>query len=420
MNKKHYIFVILILTFNLVSSIELISLNEKVSAGETYIGYFDGKPKVSLTNDDLKIYEGRREVYFEKGIYSYKNQTFIYVIFPKEGNFTLVTEDFMYYVEGTLNFGRINQTINIEGNSTRALQISPGIIFGSRTFTLANLGKENLKVDFQNYSYNLKVGEIRRVSANPEKDFFYIEIKSYKNFKVPAIFISIENETTSTENNTKINKTENLSIDEKKINKSIKRIEVNQTIIENNFEVNKTEVIYFLIKNLEEEEVKISLRTKMKNLNFSENISLSPLEERPVFLEYSPKETGNFEENLTIDYENDSLDISLKFYVTTKEGLEISKNLSSEDKEINSCEEINGTLCTETGYTCKGGNNVPVIGLGFCCVGGECIKIEEDKPKKSYSSYIIGVAFLLIALIAGYIIYQKYKKAKPSEPAFKK
>lgn len=422
MNKKLYIFVILVLTLNFISSLELISINGDISVGETYIGYFEGQLKDSLTKDDLKIYEGRREVYFEKGIYSYKNQTFVYVIFPKEGNFTLVTEEFMYYVEGTLNFGKINQTINIKGNSTKALQISPGIIFGNRTFTLANIGKENLKVDFQNYSYNLKTNEIRRVNANPEKDFFYLEIKSYKNFKVPAIFISsVEDETTGQVNNTTINKTENRSLNETNLNKTIRRIEINQTIIENNFEVNKTEIIYFLIKNPTEEEINISLRTKMKNLNFSENISLSPLEERPVFLEYSPNETGNYEENLTIYYGNESINLTLKFYVITAESLEIMEEIKAEKGDkISSCEEINGTSCTMTGYTCKGGNNVPVVGIGFCCVGGECIKIEEDKPKKSYSKYVIGIAVILTALIIGYLIYQNYTKAKPSEPAFKK
>ncbi|MEM4605879.1 MAG: hypothetical protein QW103_02510, partial [Candidatus Pacearchaeota archaeon] len=178
------------------------------------------------------------------------------------------------------------------------------------------------------------------------------------------------------------------------------------------FEVNKTEVFSLLIKNIAEKEINITFKTKMKNLEFSENISLSPFEERPFFLKYSPNITGNFEENLNIYFEKEELNVSLKFYVITSESLEILENLNSENKKISSCEEINGTLCIMTGYSCKNGNNIPLLGIGFCCVGGECVKIEEKKDKP-ISNYIVGSISLAMAVILLYLILKKYKKVKP-------
>ena len=409
--KKAILIFLVFLFFESAFALELISLNEKIDAGETYASFFEAKLKSSLKKDDLKVYEERREVYFEKGIYSYENKTFIYVIFPKEGNFTIEIKSFLYYENETLKEGKINKTISVGKNSSKVLQISPGIILGeSLNFSIANKGKETLNVKFQNYSYTLKENESKVVFANPEKEFFYLNVESYKNFKIPVFYFSLKEENRSVNNTGEsINKTNEVN---KTINETKKeKIKLNETKIEKYFEVNKTDIVHFYIENLLNEEINISLKCDLKNLNFSESEILLPFEQKPIFLYYHPNETGNFEKNLTISFEDIELNLTLKFYVVSSESIEIMRNLSSE-REINSCEEIKGILCTQTGYTCKNGNNLPITGVGFCCVGGECVKIEEEKTKKSFSSYVIGIVFLIIAGAIGYFVYKKYKSVK--------
>lgn len=406
MKKTFYFIILLIFILGFISSLELISLNGEVFAGETYIGYFDAELKNILKKEDVKIYEERREVYFEKGVYFYKNKTFIYVIFPKEGNFSITTKNFLYYENKSLKEGKINKTIRVSGNNTKILEISPGILLGEEIFvSLSNKGRSDLKIKFQDKEFILKGKETKIVKVNSEEEFFYLEIESYKNFKIPVISFSSKNE----ENKSFDNKTQKNETIKKTLNKII---EINETKIEKYFEVNKTEVFSLLIKNIAEKEINITFKTKMKNLEFSENISLSPFEERPFFLKYSPNITGNFEENLNIYFEKEELNVSLKFYVITSESLEILENLNSENKKISSCEEINGTLCIMTGYSCKNGNNIPLLGIGFCCVGGECVKIEEKKDKP-ISNYIVGSISLAMVVILLYLILKKYKKVKP-------
>ncbi|GEM_PF-6599906 len=413
MKKQIIFFIALFFYFYSVYSFDLKSLNGEVYAGETFIAEFEADLKSNLKKEDLKVYEERREVYFEKGIFSYKNKTFIYVVFPKKGNFSIQTDNLLYYENGTLMEKKINKIINVEGNKTEILQISPGVVIGNNlSFSLSNKGNKIIKGKFQNQTFELNEGESKNFFIKPEKEFFYLNIESYKSFKIPVVYFPLENETKNNENKTN-NKTINESIKEPIKNKTeIKKVEINESLIEKFFEVNKTEVVSFYVKNLVNEKINLLLKCKIKNLNFSKDYNLSPFEERDIFLFYSPNETGNYEENLTIFYENESLNITLKFFVITKESLKIKERIGDNEKKLTSCQEINGTPCSQSGFTCKNGNNVPFVGIGFCCIGGECVKIEEVNEKKNISNYVVGVVSFIILIIIVYLIIKKYKKVK--------
>lgn len=102
MRNKILFALIFIILIAKVYSLELIPITQNNKEGEIFIGKIEANLKKNLLKDEIKIYEGRREVYFEKEVYRYNNTTFFYFALPKEGNFTILVESILYFENNSL------------------------------------------------------------------------------------------------------------------------------------------------------------------------------------------------------------------------------------------------------------------------------------------------------------------------------
>jgi hypothetical protein len=194
MIKKIFVFGILLLAlFQFSSSLVLEELNPNLNAGETFVGRIEADLVRSISNSDVKVYEGRREVYLEKNIYRVDNLTFIYVIFTKSGNFRIEINDILYNYGGNTKWGSITKEVSVSDKQSKSLSVKPGIVYGSNiSVVLSNVGSEALQVGLQNQNVNVPVGTFRRVYLNPEKEFFYLSVQSYgKTFTIPVIYFNL-------------------------------------------------------------------------------------------------------------------------------------------------------------------------------------------------------------------------------------
>ena len=115
MGIKLLLISVLVLCLSLVSSTVIIEeLNKDLQAGETFVGRLELNLKDGLNKGDIKLFEDRREVFFDKDVVRYGNLTFIYVIFPKEGNFSLKINSFLYYENNILREGLIDHFIKMD------------------------------------------------------------------------------------------------------------------------------------------------------------------------------------------------------------------------------------------------------------------------------------------------------------------
>ena len=395
------VFFFVILTF-VSSTIVVEEINSNLQVGETFVGKIEIDFKENLRKEDLKIYDERREVFFEKDLFNYKNTTFFYVIFQEAGNYTLKTENFLYYENNSLKEGRIDYSIFIKNNSEEVLSITPGIIHGiDLSLTLVNQGSSDLEVVVQKNRTLVKVNSSKKILIVSDSDFFYLDVKGYKNFKIPVFYFNLS----SNEENNSI---ENES-DEENISGGGSAFEIDERMIRGNLTTNKTFIFGISLKNLLEEPINLGISSNLDGLSFNKTFSLEGLEEKEYPLEFFSEYEGIYSGKINFSFNESESGVEVLLYVLEDE--ESFKDLVDTDAEDNlACSENGGEICSENQF-CSGGSINPL--LGFCCMGGTCKTIgEEEKPSKNY---FLGIFALLIVGVVGYIVYKKFKetKAKP-------
>ncbi|MEM4330385.1 MAG: hypothetical protein QW273_00005, partial [Candidatus Pacearchaeota archaeon] len=211
-------------------------------------------------------------------------------------------------------------------------------------------------------------------------------------FKIPFFNLKREKEE---------NKTEIFPIEENKTEEEIE-IYINSTQIF--LEENEEKNITFEIKNKKNKSVEILLEGKKEI-----KVKIEPLETKNVTINFYFEKKGFFNESIMIKWDNSSKDFTFYFYVLEKNRGE-NQSYPSLIKE--DC--IGGEICKE-GEDCIGGEMYIILNKGFCCIGGECKKIEEKKkdPKK----YVIGITIFLLLGILFYMMWKKTKSVKV-EPKF--
>jgi hypothetical protein len=398
MGKKWFILFSFIFISFVSSAVVLEEINSNLQGGETFVGRLELDLKEDIRKEELKIFEGEREVSFEKGVFRSGNVTFFYVIFPK-GNFSIRVGSFLYYENGTLKEGSINHLISIGEGSDKILTISPGILYGSNlSLIVKNSGLKDLEVEIQGNKSSLGADSFRRVFINPESSFFYLDVKSYKTFKIPVFYFN-DSLNDSGESND-INDSES---DE--TNESVKSFfELEKNYLQANLTTNKSFVFEVSIENLINESFNVSVRSVLGRINFSEEIELEAFEKKIYSFEFFSEYEGIYSGNLTFSFNGSSEDLELFFYVL--------KNESSFDDFLNrdiddslTCEDVGGEICSEA---CVGGSIN--FRFGMCCVGGKCRDYDYEEGSKK--NYLVGILSLAVVGILGYVIYKKFKEVK--------
>lgn len=358
---------------------------------ETVVGNISGINE-SLTISDLKFFEGRREVSFEKNVVNFEGNYYFYVIFNREGNFSLKLENVLYYENGILKSSNLEKNFDVreKENNSEVLSIKPGVITttGNVDLLLSNRGEDVVNFSYgKNNKSSLGIGESEKITVSPTEKFSLFKITSYKDFFIPIIYFEPTKE--------------NETVEEKvsSVKSSPKIIDFSGNVGD---EISRTiELFNFGVENITD----IKFKSNIKFLKISGPDFLSAKSTINITVIGTATERGFFEENISISYlENgttEELEIPLTIYV-------FQENASEEQIEKSlSCFDIGGNQCLEN-EICDGSFSEI---LGGCCIGF-CDDPEKDS---SSSNFIVGI--LIIALLGsiGFGVYKKFKNVKPKK-----
>jgi len=404
--KVILVLVVVIICSCFCSAVPQIALqHEENQQYETVFGAISGSLK-EIGRDDLEIYEGRREVSFEKDILKNEDTYYFYIIFPREGNFELKVNSVLYKELENLESTNLQKSITIKNikdslNKTKMLTIRPGFYYGtSPQLTLTNSGELNIEIEYGGYKENLSVGQTKKILPSVPEGFFYFEINSYKMFSVPIIKLNLSETIIKNESNT----TANISINKSKINISVPGEIIFELVIG---EGGKR---YLNIENISNEScLNIEAKSSMPLITIPSSPSINGLLCR-VELDLNPSTIGAYS-GLVELYLNSERVASSKINVFV-----FSINTSVQNFTTN----LSGKTCGEQGkFLCLENQECPAT-EGISYSNGICCPIEcknsNEKPKTKMSSIIIGLIILAFVLSVVYVLYMRSKKIKSTKP----
>jgi hypothetical protein len=379
---------------NFASAFPQINLySENIQPYETVSGNITSLSK-TISIDDLIFYEGRKEVSFEKDLREFGGNYYFYVIFNREGNFTIKLENVFYHDEDknlkSTVLERLVEVRKSEDNFSQVVSIKPGVVVSSSEveFTLTNRGEQDLNITIGKNKTSLATGKSEKIKFYPNKSFSLFELKTYKTFLIPVIFYNLSN------NEPK----ENISVGDLSL-KTKNSWEIMG--YENEGFVSTIEFFNVGYENL----TKVSVNSNLKflNLNFvtdmaarsSANLSVSGEQEEGVYIT-----------NISVSYEENKTNRLLILPTTI---FVFKKNVSEEQKEkIFSCIDLGGSICSESSI-CNGNFSTKIQG---CCLG---LCSEKTKPSSSKGQFFVGFLILAALAFGAYTLYKKYKNVKPKE-----
>lgn len=375
---------------------------------ETIIGTINNINS-ELTRDSLKIYEGRREVSFEKDLEKINGSYYFYIIPPKEGNFSLKLEDVLYNSSAGIASTTIQKDFNVSkkliNNKTQILTIRPGFYTGNNPIiNIINSGEESINFSINEFFMSLSAGSSRQISGDLPNGFSFLRIVSYKNFDVPilnygnSMNISPENYSTNAAKNNYsgcLDIYENMSIDS-----IVGKNEYYFLSIRNNCS--------FSLENIEmvPEMDYIKMNDNMLNFTIGGSKSLSFSTDIPG--------SGVFTSNINFYYANEKLTQTKIIIFSFKNETSLTTfNQTYNSPTKLSCEERNGIFCTQE-QSCSSDDYdfYPENPTQTCCFS-KCVGLA---PPTNWNNIIIGIVGLLLISAVLYILYKMSKKVKTSNP----
>lgn len=407
---------IFIFSIYIVNATPVLELQHStVQPQETLIGTIstEGIFLEDLTRDDITFYEGRKQVVFDYDLYYYNGTYYFYVIFNKEGDFTIKIKEILFNLAGEVGSKKLEQTIPIRysnmnnqtGETTNLLSIKPGIVYSldnSATLSLFNRGSNDLTVNIGETSLIISAFQATTVQLNLVYPLTYVTASTYKTFSIPIIFLGAK-----VDSSTQItNQTNITEIPESQLLLEQENIEIIARVDQETIEIIE-------LVNLGEGSITnltITNEMSVAEIGISENIAPGDSGELQISI-FADYETY-LNRSIVLTYEENgyqySKEISVVIYITEEDETEIP---IVEDGEL--CADIGGNLCE--GGRCEGEREF--TSDGSCCIG-ECIPIDsvDVSDGSSSNTWIYGVLIFIVLGIVGYFVYRKYKKVKPEEP----
>jgi len=382
---KKFFILFLILVPLAIAQPDLILQHSELQPYETLLGEIPAENFLTtLASSDIKFYQNSKRVFFDHDFYFYNNTYYISAIIAKPGNYTIKIENILYQdpspQETTIEKEIFVKENRDKNNKTKILSISPGIIYTSmpENLTLSNKGTSELNITYNSETISIPPGNFKRILINPDKPFEYIEISTYKIFKIPVIYFAVQP-----------------PIQQVKLSSNPRSIKIKVN------EGNSTEQQIELTNSGDNiTDIQISTNLSIIKINSSINSILKDSKSNFTII-ISPTEIGIFNGNITIAFGNKSLNIPVEISV-------FSKNVNI--NELQTCSEMGGIFCQEN-ETCSE-KFVESYDSPECCLG-TCQKVQNGKS--SYS-WLIGLAILIVIAAGLYLIYKKFKITKPPEP----
>jgi len=418
--KKSIIFILILLVFPLVSSVEF-EMGSNFSQGETLFAKVSGNFLDPILKENIFFYRGHVRSPTEFDVKKIEDEFYIYALLGEKSsnNYSIVIRDVRYMKGNQISKEEITANFFIE-DKTADFSIEPGFIFTEDNFFLTVQNLQEKKITLY---YKIKNETIK------EKGFFESLFGGAKESKGESITL--------------------LSGEIKKINFASENLEKNKLI----FIGLSTENTYYnvpvflshstIIPDEKEKRfifdpptlnVSIPINSKTNRIVYLSNIGEETLENISLILSDSLKPYINLStekiEELKINSTH-KIDLSifsteaknLKGTIRARTGeenlfayleidLEILKSHISPDLPITkTCSELNGTICNYNTEECDGEtvNTKDAI----CCLG-TC-----KEKKKSATGMIIGwIIIILILVFLSWFFFKKYRKTKRPTPFF--
>ena len=423
--KRIFVFFLAILFFSNFVSCIIFDLNEEFDKEGILTGKIQGVFPSGISTSNILFYKGSMRIPLDFVLKKIQDEYYLYANLEGKspGNYSIKIEKTAYLQEGTLSNEDIIKNFYIT-NKTAEFIVSPGVIESDKDFfiELKNKAEKSLKVDIQlekdddktrevlvfidnknkeSGTINLNVGEKKSVKfvlgENGNSGVYKIRFSSgTTSYEIPVYVLSNPNSYESS------------------------RISLQpEEAVYNDIKVKERVTKVLKLVNLESEDIKgisfsisESLRDYVKILNSSVDLTGGKIED--IYLEIFSDREGEVSGLITA---NSGQEISISS-VKIKFINEKTPNPKNTSQDISrsslSCEEVEGKFCKDD-EECQGDifNSIDSNENGYCCVG-ECVKKGNNPNVKSGSN--IGWILLILVVIAGLIIFFKFKSArKPTQ-----
>jgi hypothetical protein len=397
------IFLLLIIIIPLASTTPALHLqHEDITKHETILAILNtsGKFQEGISPLQISFFEERKKIFIESNLILFNNNYYIYIYPTRQGNFTLKIEGILYSDSNDKNFKEktIEKEIEIKDSNENSsiLSIKPGFIFSTgnaQKITLTNKGKTNLEFTYLGNKSNLSVDSSTEILPSLTKNFSYLEIKTYKTFRVPIIYQKINNQNPN-------------PLPPKETFLKSNLLELTAELTENTEQNKNIQLFNFGDGNITD--IKITSSVSFLKAFAPENIE--PNSAKNFSITLTPKNSGQVKGNLNITYTQSNstniLSLPLNLFILPKGSTEEDFKISSE-----TCTQKNGTICSSNEF-CTGKSGFAKD--GYCCLA-VCKPLEKD-DEGSGIGWIFGIIIFLVLAAVGYLLYKKSKKIKPKKP----
>lgn len=429
---KKYIYILLIIIFCSLSSSSpsIVLQKNNYQPYETIIGEI-GNITSNVSVNDIKIYEGRREISdFEKGVFNFNNTAYFYAIITKEGEFSLNISRILYTENNSLKEIALSKIINLKINDNpKIINIRPGVYKGdSPELFITNFGNSTLDIKYDKESYSINPGEYKKIKPELIYGFSYYNINSYQKFSIPIFYTlnnTLENETIDDSDNN-VTKIENVSITDEI------KLEILKESVYPVYIGDKSNVTFYIKNTGNSSLYNLTINSSNFSVYPNEIEFIEPNESIEINLSVSLDISNLYIEEINIYHDNEIINNDSLHIITveTEDELEQIEN-SKDDTYLVTCSSLGGELeildkteCSSPdGDECSHGD-CWVYNIGEsnrCCLTG-VKNISDKSSKKSASDIVIGILILLVVAGIGYLFYKKsnIKKSDNVKDIFKK
>jgi hypothetical protein len=404
--KKEILFVIVLFFISSCFAQEITFQRQEYSPSETIIGKIDNIVS-EIISSDLKIYEGRREVFFEKGILNANGSYYFYIIPTKQGEFSIKIVNVLYNNSGQVSSINLEKYFNIsQTNNSLGFGVRPGVYEGAKPeIVITNLKLESINISLNGNVLEIPAEESKRIELNTPEGFY---IYLVGNYSLPIINTkAIVNLTNESVENTNSSETPSCLL-------------INSAPVFS-LQINTLENYTIELKNNCSENIEgLFAKTTYEGIKiYFDNLNLGVGESKNVILGLVEKVPGEYRKNISF-YVNKTIlaekSINIYFF-ENKTNLEIFNQAFVNNTPV-SCSALGGKFC-ESNEKCSTENVVyDSEKSNFCCLS-ECMN-----PSSMPLSWVNILFSLLGIVVISYIIYILLKrsgklKAPKAEDKFK-
>lgn len=403
MKKFALVWILFLVSLSLVlAEPQIIFQHNDLQPGETLFAEIvtSGEFVKEIVDSDIEIYQGNRKIQFNYDIIFYEGKHYFYIQDLKQGNFTIKISNILYKSPGlrevSLEKGMVVRYDSENESHRKIISISPGFVFASTLgkIMIKNKGNINLNVTVGDDEFLLIPEDYEKVQLVGNDSFFYFNVSSYRNFKIPVVCL--------------------LQADSE-----------NESVYEESLRVGE-KYLYININENEEKNVSFEIfnfgDTNVTGIEISDNIEIIEVEgiseiggkcSAVLNISVLSKLKGYEEGNITVKYfDEGNRNITVPVYIYI-----FSENTTEEEQVVSeeSCEDIGAVKCSSYGEICEGEETYSEEGV--CCFG-ECRErdFSEDEDEEENNNWWVGLLIFLFIGGVGFFIFIKVKKTKRKKP----